>query len=192
MRTHSRFIKIACSALYCGALLLAPQSFAINDSPPPADEIPHDAEFSALLELSLNELLNVKVISATSKQAESYIESPGIVNYITSQEIATMGTNDLLDLLRRLPNVEIPSYCQYRNNIVSIRGQHGFTDKHTLVLLNGRPMRERHHGGVNAPIYTGFPLSSIKWIEVIRGPGSVLHGTGAFSGVVNIVTKTPE
>lgn len=187
------FAKSIFSALcYSSLLLSASSSFAADKEPAVNKNDLQDEEFSELLSLSLDELLNEKILSATSKQSESYIESPGIVSYITSQEIATMGANNLLDLLRRLPNIEVPSFYQNRNNVVSIRGQHSLTDKRTLVLLNGRPMRERHQGGLNAPIYTGFPLSSIKWIEVIRGPGSVLHGTGAFSGVVNIVTKTPE
>ncbi len=102
-----------------------------------------------------------------------------------------MGANNLHDLLRRLPNVDTPSFYLYRNNVTSVRGQQELSDKRMLVLLNGRPMREKHNGGVNSPIYDGFPLSSISMIEVIRGPGSVLHGSGAFSGVINIVTKKP-
>ncbi len=144
-----------------------------------------------LLQLSLPELLRVPLLSATSKTKESYFESPGIVSYITAEDISLMGANNLQDLLRRLPNVEIPSLYLFRNNVTSVRSQHAVTDTRTLVLLNGRPMRETYNGGVNSPIYDGFPLSLINFIEVIRGPGSVLHGSGAFSSVVNIVTKRP-
>jgi outer membrane receptor for ferrienterochelin and colicin len=141
--------------------------------------------------LSLEELINTPILSATSKEIESFIERPGIVSYITQQDIKKMGANNILDLLRRLPNIDMPSLYHFRNNISSVRAQHSdSTDTRVLILLNGRPMRESYNGGVNSPIYDGFPLSAIKWIEVIRGPGSVLHGSGAFSGVINIVTKT--
>ncbi len=140
--------------------------------------------------MSLEQLLNLSILSATSKEKDSFVKSPGIVSYITEQDIKRIGGNNLLDLLRRLPNIDSPSLYLFRDNVVSIRAQHSdATDTRVLILLNGRPMRETYNGGVNSPIYSGFPISSIAWIEVIRGPGSVLHGSGAFSGVINIVTK---
>ena len=144
-----------------------------------------------LFSLTLEELVNLPVLSATSKQTENYTQIPGIVSYISSDDIQAYGANNLLDLLRRLPNVDAPSLYVFRNNMTSVRAQHSdSTDTRVLILLNGRPMRETYNGGVNSAIYDGFPLSSIGWIEVIRGPGSVLHGSGAFSSVINIVTKT--
>ncbi len=146
-----------------------------------------------LYSLSLEELVNISIVSATSKQEETAIKAPGIVSYITHEEIHNTGANNLLDLLRRLPNIDAPSLYLFRNNMVSIRGQHSdTTDTRVLILLNGRPMRETYNGGVNSPIYDGFPLSSIELIEVIRGPGSILHGSGAFSGVINIITRQAE
>ena len=143
-----------------------------------------------LLSMSLQELANRSYLSATSKTEESAIQAPGIISYITREEIDSMGANNLLDLLRRLPNFDVPSLYLFRNNLSSVRAQHAdSTDTRTLILLNGRPMRESYNGGVNSPIYDGFPLSSIDSIEVIRGPGSVLHGSGAFSAVINIVTR---
>src|SRR5262249_36047809 len=47
-------------------------------------------------------------------------------------------------------------------------------------------------GGVNVSIYKAFPIQTIERIEVIRGPGSVLYGTNAFNGVINIVTIDPD
>ena len=41
-------------------------------------------------------------------------------------------------------------------------------------------------------LFTEFPLNNIEQIEIIRGPGSILYGTNAFSGVVNIITRKAE
>ncbi|MBW2714055.1 MAG: TonB-dependent receptor plug domain-containing protein, partial [Deltaproteobacteria bacterium] len=180
MPIHSRSFVIATLTSFLAlapALAEGPAKYEIST---PVEE---------LLELSIAELLRVPLLSATAKQAESYFDSPGIVSYITAEDISQMGANNLQDLLRRLPNVETPSLYLFRNNVTSVRGQQAITDTRVLVLLNGRPMRETFNGGVNSPIYDGFPLNLINWIEVIRGPGSVLHGSGAFSSVVNIVTK---
>ena len=53
-------------------------------------------------------------------------------------------------------------------------------------------MREVMEGGIKSEIYESFPINVIERIEVIRGPGSVLYGSQAFSGVINVVTKKPE
>ncbi len=171
-------------ALLAAALLVLPVFWAA------ADETSEEVD---VYSLTLEELVNIPVTSATSKQEESFLEAPGIVFYVTAHDIEMMGANDLLDLLRRLPGIESPSLYLFRNNVTSIRGQHSDTiDTRVLLLLNGRPMRETYNGGVNSAIYQGFPLSRIRWLEVIRGPGSVLHGSGAYSGVINIVTKEAE
>jgi len=44
-------------------------------------------------------------------------------------------------------------------------------------------------GGLNQIVFRDFPIHQIEQIEVIRGSGSVLYGTNAFSAVINIVTK---
>ena len=62
----------------------------------------------------------------------------------------------------------------------------------TLVLLNGQPMNDDWLWSS----YVGYDfrtdLDDVERIEVVRGPGSVLYGTGAFSGVVNVVTRGPD
>ena len=62
-------------------------------------------------------------------------------------------------------------------------------NNHILVLVNGRPIQESTHGGMIHPFLRSFPLASVKQIEIIRGPGSVLYGTNAYVGVINVITK---
>ncbi len=56
-------------------------------------------------------------------------------------------------------------------------------------MIDGRPIRESTFSGVDLAVLQSFPIDIIKRIEVVRGPGSVLYGTGAYSGVINIITK---
>jgi len=65
-------------------------------------------------------------------------------------------------------------------------------DNHVLILINGRPARENIFGGLNNSIYKTFPVSQISRIEIVRGPGSVLYGTNAYAGVINIITREYE
>jgi outer membrane receptor for ferrienterochelin and colicins len=64
-------------------------------------------------------------------------------------------------------------------------------DHHILVLVNGRPFRDARETNSNFALYSALPLGLVDRIEVIRGPGSVLYGSNAVSGVINIITRKP-
>src|SRR5439155_15960251 len=58
-----------------------------------------------------------------------------------------------------------------------------------LVLLDGQPTNDDWIGSSYVGNDARTDLEDIERIEVVRGPGSVLYGTNAFSGVVNLVTR---
>ncbi|MEO9871853.1 TonB-dependent receptor plug domain-containing protein [Ekhidna sp.] len=139
--------------------------------------------------LSLEDLLNMDVISA-SKVSEKQTDAPGIIQVITSEEIERFGALNLAEVLDRVTGAMNVSSNLYPQNVFSVRGDLSSEfDTHQLLLINGRPMRETVYGGFNSPIYLSFPINIIDKIEVIRGPGSVLYGSNAYTGVVNIITK---
>jgi outer membrane receptor for ferrienterochelin and colicin len=74
---------------------------------------------------------------------------------------------------------------------VAVRGDHpGIPNNtHILILIDGRPIRDNIFVGLYAAVLAAFPLSGVERIEVIRGPGSVLYGTSAYSGVINVIMK---
>jgi outer membrane receptor for ferrienterochelin and colicins len=133
------------------------------------------------------------VVEGVSKKAETLAESPGIVDVITARDIEQFGAKNLYEVLQRATSVFMTGSFLFPRNVASIRGNlQNHEDNHVLVLINGRPFRDVTAGGVNVSIYTAFPIHTIDHIEVIRGPGSVLYGTNAFNGVINIVTKDPD
>ena len=162
------------SALCC----LASPAFAANDN--------DDAELQELLELSLEEL----TVSIASKRDEKIREAPGVMTVVSADEIRRYGARNLRDVLDRQPNMQVVGSTAFSHNATFIRGG-GLThaDNTNLLLLNGRPIRESMGGGINTDIYRNFPIETIKRIEIIRGPGSILYGTNAFNGAINIVTK---
>ena len=139
--------------------------------------------------MSLEEILNINVVTA-SKNSENQTVAPAVMTIITDKDIAVYGDMSVSEILDRVVNFYVSGTYLIPKNNVNIRGEHtGLYDTHVLWLLNGRPMRESVHAGVNAAILNMFPVESIQRIEVIRGPGSVLYGTSAFQGVINIITK---
>ncbi len=142
-----------------------------------------------LLNMPLEALLETSV-SVASKTEENLAQAPGAISVITANEIERFGANSLYEVLERVVGVYQPMLIMYPQNTLSFRGDViSDFDVHVLLLLNGRPFKEGVTGGINYPIYTAFPLATIEKIEIVRGPGSVLYGTNAFSGVVNIITK---
>jgi len=142
-----------------------------------------------LLKLDIEDLADVQV-SVVSKKNEKLSEAPGVISLVTRNEIKKYGALTLLDIFDRVPSLQVYSSAFAPNNNLSIRGgsnQH-YTNR-ILFLINGRPYRESHTGGWNIPFFLGFPVSIIERVEVIRGPGSVLYGSNAYTGVINIVTR---
>jgi outer membrane receptor for ferrienterochelin and colicins len=159
-------------------------SFSLWGSPVLAEE--------NLMEMSLEELLNVSVEVASKKQ-EKVSEAPGIITVVTRKEIESFGAVTLVDVLNRVPSLQLMSSHLWVQSKSVIRGDLiTHTDTHVLTLINGRPFRETQEGDASHILYTTFPVELIERIEIIRGPGSVLYGTNAVAGVINIVTKKAE
>jgi outer membrane receptor protein involved in Fe transport len=144
-----------------------------------------------LSKLSIEELMDVGVTSA-SKKAESLYEAPGIMVVVPREEIEAYGDRDLHQLLQRQPSVYTRDVFPYTDNVAGFRGDMStVAETHTLILFNGRPIRESAQG-LNVNLYKAFPLSTLESVELIRGPGSVLYGSNAFTGVVNLKTRVPD
>lgn len=146
-----------------------------------------DKNLDSLMSMPLSSLLEVTV---ASKRPEKITEAPGVVSLITAEEIERFGYHNLYDVLKRLPNTYEHASPSFPESNLSIRAMDTpDVNHHTLILFNGRPVRDSQSGGFSGPMFKMFPVELIDHIEVIRGPGSVLYGTNAFAGVINIVTK---
>ncbi|MBI4278545.1 MAG: TonB-dependent receptor, partial [Armatimonadetes bacterium] len=111
--------------------------------------------------------------------------SPASVSVITAAEMERLGARTVGDALAHLPEVTVLSYGSYGAlNTLSIRGA-GATQ--VLVLLDGMPVTGLLTGTVDLRT---LPVEGVERIEVLRGPFSALHGSGALGGVVNIVSRT--
>lgn len=144
-----------------------------------------------IFRLSLEDLLNM-TISIASKSDEKLSDAPGAVSVVTSDELKRFGGNTLYDVLLRVPSLSAVGIYMTDRAVVAARGdQVAGSASHILLLVNGRPVREAIEGGIKSEMMKAFPVNIIDHIEVIRGPGSVLYGSNAFSAVINIITIEP-
>ena len=147
-----------------------------------------ESDIHELIDLPLEELFFV-----ASKSYETFEDAPGVVSIVKRSQIERFGAKNLADVLNYAAGFNVSSKLFFRNSTSSVRSvNRRMLDGHTLILVNGRPMRDGMAGSINSPIYSGFPIHIIERVEVIRGPGSVLYGSNAFSSVVNIVTESAK
>ncbi|AKT37053.1 TonB-dependent receptor domain-containing protein [Chondromyces crocatus] len=138
------------------------------------------------IDLSLRQLEEVE---AASRVAEAVEDAPGSVTIISGQELRAMGYPTIAEALRGtrgLYTTYDSSYTWLGIRGVQIPGDFG---NRTLILLNGQPTNDSWSGISYIDFSARTDLEDVERIEVVRGPGSVLYGTGAFTGVVNVVTK---
>lgn len=143
-------------------------------------------------DMSLEDLVNIKV-KVASKSEESISDAPGVISVITQDQLKRFGGTTLGDVLKRVPSFLGTTVYMTDRSVIASRGDQVMpSSSHILFLINGRPIREVLEGGIKSEIYESFPVTVIERIEVIRGPGSVLYGSQAFSAVINVVTKSPD
>ncbi len=126
-------------------------------------------------------------IATGSKQPIT--RAPSASTVITSRDIEAMGATDLDQALEAVPGLHVSKSHIASKTIYSFRGIHTLENSQVLMLVNGIPITNVFQGD-RGQIWGGMPLENVARIEVIRGPGSALYGADAFSGVINVITKT--
>ena len=130
---------------------------------------------------------NEKMLSIATGHPIPQKLSPSVTSVLTSKDIEKIGARRLQDVLEYLPGVHVSS-ARSGNSVIGFRGIYSETNSQVLVLVNGIPLRNTAIGG--KPLAWTMPVKNISHIEVIRGPGSMLYGGDATTGVINVVLKT--
>jgi iron complex outermembrane receptor protein len=142
-------------------------------------------------DLPLDALLNTR-ISTAAKYEQRVTDVPASVAVITAEEIARNGWLTLADALASVPGVTLTYDRGYTYLGVRGVGLPGDYNNRFLILLNGEPLLDGVAGAIDIGTALGVDLSSLSRIEFVRGPGSVLYGSGAMFGVINLVLKSEQ
>ncbi|MDZ4667448.1 MAG: TonB-dependent receptor [bacterium] len=137
-------------------------------------------EFQVLLIPFVNQL-NQLVISG-SRGAKEVSREVSSVNIIQPYLIANTNATDLSEILNKVPGVMVV------DGQVTIRGGAGFsynTGSRVAVLLDDMPLLGADLGDVR---WSFLPIEAAEQIEVIKGSASVLYGSSALNGTVNVRT----
>lgn len=144
-----------------------------------------------LWDIPLEELGQIRVVSIASGSDTPLDKAAAITSVVTAEDIENMGARDLEEVLQSLPGIYVSKNPITYTPVSSIRGISSFYGQQTLFMINGVPIQSFYVGNPSL-VWAGMPLKAVRRIEVIRGPGSALYGADAFSGAVNIITKSAE
>jgi iron complex outermembrane recepter protein len=146
-------------------------------------------------DLSLKELLNVKIVSV-SKNSEFLFDAPLSASVLTREEIRRAGSTSIMEAMRLIPGMIVREQSN-GNYDIHLRGMDNVppnapfdatSNTTTLVMIDNRPVYNYLRGGT---FWETLPvdLNDVEKIEVIRGPAAALYGPNAVNGVINIITR---
>ena len=103
--------------------------------------------------------------------------------------ISAMGTRTLAQAISTLPGFGVMYPTMVASfEAIEVRGVRTEKSEKVLFLLNGHRLNEPHSVS-SFRFLSELPLDGVACIAVIRGPGSALHGDGAFLAVINIIMR---
>ena len=138
--------------------------------------------------LTAQETVLDEVIVSSPRIELSMGQQSRSVTTITAKEIAESGANTLIDVLSDVAGIELRSRgAQDVQSDIYIRGG-GFDQ--VLLLIDGIKVDnpQTGHHTLNAIL----PIEMIERVEILKGAAGRVYGQNAFSGAINIVTKTPS
>lgn len=130
--------------------------------------------------------LDTVIVSATREQ-ESLSQVPVSIGVIREDAVRAVGATHPQQILNQIPGVAV-SVTNGEGHTTAIR-QPFTTSPLYLFLEDGLPIRATGFFNHNALYELDLPMAG--GIEVIRGPGSALHGSDAIGGIVNMLTRAP-
>lgn len=140
-----------------------------------------------LFNLSLQELLTVNIESSGFFDMSAN-QSPGSVWVFSEQELNSSPIVYLRDLFEYyVPSTTI-SYSRFAGPIIGVRGISTDNNSKTLLMVNGQNLNLKNHYGYQAGLQSVL-FGDMEHVEVILGPGSILHGSGAINSSVNFISK---
>ena len=110
------------------------------------------------------------------------------VSLIDETDIKAIAAANAMNLLNHQPSIFVQKTGYFGRADVNIRGL-GQRGQRIVILVDGRPEKM---GLFGCGVTHAFPLDNVERIEVVRGPSSVLYGSDAIGGVVNIITHMPR
>ncbi|MDH3498087.1 MAG: TonB-dependent receptor [Gemmatimonadota bacterium] len=126
-------------------------------------------------------------VTATRSPQDVFL-TPVPVNVLDRADLRGRAPNGVADLFRGQVGLDV-SGVGFNQIRPVIRGQRG---QRILVLADGQRLNNSRRQQDFGEIPSLVDVATVERVEVVRGPASVLYGSDAIGGVVNIITRAPQ
>ncbi|RIJ50838.1 TonB-dependent receptor [Maribellus luteus] len=127
------------------------------------------------------------VVTATGNERLSF-QTPDAVSVITGQELKNNAPRSMAEALIGATGV----WMQKTNHGGGSPFVRGLTGNQTLLLIDGIRLNNAIFRYGPNQYFNTIDVFSVDRVEVIRGKGSVMYGSDALGGVINVLTRTPQ
>ena len=151
-------------------------------------EVTIDGRQPVILDIALtltSQELNTVVVSG-SKYAQKIQESISSIEVLKAKTVEISNIPSVDKAIDRLPGVTIV------NNEPQIRGGSGFSSglgSRVMIMVDEIPLLR---GDAGRPNWDLMPIDEIDQIEVVKGASSVVYGSSAINGAINVRTSWPK
>lgn len=153
-----------------------------------------ETESTADIKLIVKPYLADEAIITANRVEVSHNLTPMTVSLVTRQALENDGGSNLLPIVgKQVPGVFVTErgitgfgVADGAAGKISIRGVGGSPNAQVLVLIDGHP---QYMGIFGHPLPDAYVASDAEKVEVVRGPASVLYGSNAMGGVINIISR---
>jgi outer membrane receptor for ferrienterochelin and colicins len=132
---------------------------------------------------------STRIVVTATRRALPELDAPASTSVVTRRDIEQRGADNVLDAVRGETGIALQGRAVGGRKVFGVRGM---DSRHALFLVDGRRIGASD-GTIGASDfqYDWIAVEDIERIEVVRGPMSVLYGSEALGGVVNVITRRP-
>jgi outer membrane receptor for ferrienterochelin and colicin len=171
--------------IVCTAALAWPVAALAGRDMPSTDT----SDIHTLSTIPLEELMQMRVVTAASKFAQPISDAPSSVVILTASDIRDFGWRTLADALATLPGLYVTNDRNY--TYLGARGflRPGDYNSRFLLLVDGVRINDAVYDQALIGTEGLIDMDMVKRIEFVPGPGSAVYGSNALFGVINVVTR---
>ena len=166
--------------LITACLTVYPPAFTLAQPSPRSDTTQE-----LLLYYDVEELYSVSFFKTEARKA------PGYSYVITGEQIEQSPSRTLNDVIAmRIPGMTTGGHERH-GPLIGTRGIFIDNNAKTMVMLDGQQINQRAHFGYTSGLLSPL-LGDLRQVEVILGPGAILHGSGALNGFINLIPNNGQ